>query len=438
MFAAGRQPEAAIELEAAQRTYVERGDQSQAALAMTVRAMATRHLDQMDETRALLAQAREILEAQEPSVELARLYTAMAGDAMLASRYPESRAFAEKALDLAEALDQPGIKVRALQFRGWARADAHDIAGAMADLQAAIETGLKVGEGRETAVAYNNYAGMRWAFEGPAQGLETYTEGIEFAARRGIEGSTIWQRAESTLCLYDLGRWDEVLAVANEIAAEAEARSWTQPRSLAQPPRILVLAFRGQVADAARLVTDAMPAARQVGDPQLLIPMLQASALVDVRRNDRAAAIQALGEIELITSRTTGLVGSVTAEIVRLAVAAGDLDLARRLLKANPGFPGRSETIVASGRAVLAEAEGRYDDALFGFRDAAERWAANGNVIEGGRALLGVGRCLVALGLTAEAVDPLGEARDVFVGVEAAVLVAEVDDLLAQTAARAG
>ncbi len=438
LFAVGRQAEAAAELEAARLAFVERGDLSQAALAMTVRANVVRHLNRMDESRALLAEARDMLERQEPGVELARLYAVMAGDAMLSSRYPESMALAEKALDLADALNRPDLKVRPLQNRGWARADARDVGGAMADLQAAIDIGLKVGEASSTAVAYNNYAGMRWAFEGPAQGLETYAEGMEFAARRGLEGSRIWQRAESVLCLYDLGRWDEVLAVAAEIEAEGRARSWTQPLSFAQPPRIQVLALRGLVADAASMVTEALPAARQVGDPQLTIPMLQALAQVELRRNDSAAVVEALREIDQITSRTSGLIASAAADIVRLAVASGDLDLARQLLKANPGLPGRSENIVVTGQAILAEAEGRPEDALAGFLDAVERWTAHGHVVERGQALLGVGRCLVALDRVGEAADPLREARDVFARLGATVLVAEVDDLLAQTAARAG
>ncbi|MGH2463247.1 MAG: ATP-binding protein [Candidatus Limnocylindria bacterium] len=438
LMAVGQQVPAVPELEAAQTAFAGRGDPIQAAHAMTIRAMALRHLDRMDEVRALLAEARAVLEREEPGGELARVYTALAGDAMLASRYADSKAMAQKALDLADTLNRPDLKVRPLQNRGWARADEGDIAGAMADLQAAIAIGLDVGLAVETGVAYNNYAGMRWAFEGPAQGLETYTQGMEFATRRGLEGNWIWERAESVTCLFDLGRWDEVLAVADEVEAEARLRSWTQPLSLAQAPRVHVLALRGQVSDAARAVSETMPAARQVGDPQLMIPMLAATALMELQRNDRAAVVDALREIDQITSGTSGLIGSAAADVVRIALAAGDLDLAGRLLRANPGLPGRSDNIVITGQALLAEADGRPEEAVGAFRDAADRWAAYGHVIEHGRALLGVGRCLVALGRAAEAAGPLQEARETFGGPGATVLMAEVDDLLARATARAG
>jgi hypothetical protein len=190
--------------------------------------------------------------------------------------------------------------------------------------------------------------------------------------------------------------------------------------------------------NADRVVAENLPAAREVGDPQLMIPGLQATALVAFHQNDREGVIAALQEIDQITSRTTGLIGSAAEDIVRLAASAGDLDLARRLLEANPGLPGRPEHIVVTGRALLDEAVGRTDEAMQGFRDAAERWAGYGHVIEQGRALMGVGRCLIGLGHQPEAIGPLREARELFATPGATVLVAEVDDLLAATTARAG
>jgi hypothetical protein len=49
-----------------------------------------------------------------------------------------------------------------------------------------------------------------------------------------------------------------------------------------------------------------------------------------------------------------------------------------------------------------------------------------------------MGRCLVALGRAAEATEPLRRARELFMPPGATVLVAEVDEMLAQTTARAG
>jgi hypothetical protein len=153
-------------------------------------------------------------------------------------------------------------------------------------------------------------------------------------------------------------------------------------------------------------------------------------------RNDDAR--DALLEVERITAATGAGPVSGAPELIRTASLAGDADLARRLLEANLDNAGRSANIVVSGRAVIAEAEGRFEEALAAYRDAADRWLAYGSVPERGFALVGQGRCLVALGRTGEANQPLREARAMFAGLGAARLSAEVDDLLAHTSARAG
>jgi tetratricopeptide (TPR) repeat protein len=392
----------------------------------------------MVRVRQLFASARELLEAEPPGRELVRLYSAMAGDAMLRSQYPESMVLAEKSLALAETLNRPDLTVRPLQYRGWARWDARDAAGAQADLQASIEIGLQHGDAGETSIAYNNYGSLRLALEGPAAALETYREGMAFSARRGMEGNRLWSAGETTWCLYDLGRWDELLTVADEVESEAQARSWSQIGLLALPERIKVLLLRGQAAEAAALVGSTLAAAREVGDPQLLVPALEAQAMVEMALGRGPEAVDAILEIERITAETTPLVFSFAAALVAVACQAGDMALAHRLVEGNPAMPGRSKNIVITGRAVVAETEGRLDEALAGYQDAADRWAEHGSVIEHGRALLAIGRCLVGLGRAGEALEPLREARDVFAEPRATVLAAEVDDLLAETTARAG
>ena len=92
-------------------------------------------------------------------------------------------------------------------------------------------------------------AGLRWAFEGPVAGLETYREGIAFAARRGLDGPAIWSTGETTWCLYDLGRWDDVLARADEVLAESQSRSWSQVARFSESQRAKVLFRRGKLED---------------------------------------------------------------------------------------------------------------------------------------------------------------------------------------------
>ena len=83
-------------------------------------------------------------------------------------------------------------------------------------------------------------------------------------------------------------------------------------------------------------------------------------------------------------------------QAVRICLAAGDAELAERLLEGvEPIYP-LSEHALSATRALLDESAGRRTEAAAGFA-AAARWRAFGVPYEAAQALLGEGRCLVAL-----------------------------------------
>lgn len=89
---------------------------------------------------------------------------------------------------------------------------------------------------------------------------------------------------------------------------------------------------------------------------------------------------------------------------------------------------------VHSARAVFAEAQGKLEQALHLHREAADRWASYGFVLEEGQALLGAGRCLLGLERRDEAASRLETARTVFSSLRAEPLLAETERVLGQLA----
>ena len=79
----------------------------------------------------------------------------------------------------------------------------------------------------------------------------------------------------------------------------------------------------------------------------------------------------------------------------------------------------------------LAEAGSEPGSAAPGYADAAAGWLEFGNVPERAYALLGQGRCLVALG-HAGAEVPLAEARDLFASMGYRPALAETEGLLSR------
>jgi hypothetical protein len=79
----------------------------------------------------------------------------------------------------------------------------------------------------------------------------------------------------------------------------------------------------------------------------------------------------------------------------------------------------------------VAEDAGEHAEAAALYAEAAERWKEFGNVPERAYALLGYGRCLLALG-TPDAEKPLREAQELFASMGYQPALAETEALLGE------
>jgi hypothetical protein len=165
----------------------------------------------------------------------------------------------------------------------------------------------------------------------------------------------------------------------------------------------------------------------------IVIARSPAAAALAAEEPERASAL--LAELEQVAgARKTPYYARELAAMVRTAHAAGDPALAKRLAHGlEPRYP-LDEHALCAARAQLAEHAGEHSDAAALYAEAAARWQQFGNVPERALALLGEGRCLVALGRP-EAEVPLRQARDLFVSMGYEPVLAETDALLEQTAA---
>ena len=175
--------------------------------------------------------------------------------------------------------------------------------------------------------------------------------------------------------------------------------------------------------------------ARETGEPQIMAMGFAAAAqrMFAGGHNERAKAL--LEELERTGgTRDDPYYAALLPELVRCALALGDPELAARLVAGvEPGTPLQQHAL-ATCRAALAEAAGDHPTASAAYRDAATRWRQFGDVPELAAALLGQGRCLVALG-TPEADGPLREARALFTTMGYAPALSETDALLQRAGA---
>jgi class 3 adenylate cyclase/tetratricopeptide (TPR) repeat protein len=381
--------------------------------------------------RALRDRALELLQGGSPGPEVAYAYAAMAGSYMLSGDAQECLEWSNRTLELAERLRLTEEIVRARNFRGMARCELGDFGG-LDDLRESLRFGLEAGLATLAVSAQNNLGDWVWLIEGAEAGLEAKREAGELAKSRGLTG--IWVAAETCWPLYDVGAWDELLRVADEIAEIEQTRGKGQAGAIALSQKANVLVHRGNLDLAIAFGEELLGRARAIEDRQVLAPALTVSALLEQSRGDLPAALSLIAEFEKLTSGTPSYRAHYLLDALRVCLAAGAMERAESLLVEAGGAAARHRHAVLTAHAVLAEARGELVEASTRYAEAAELWAEYGFVLEEGQAQLGRGRSLIGIGRMAEGAAPLETARKLFQGLGAAPLIAEADTLLARAA----
>jgi hypothetical protein len=231
--------------------------------------------------------------------------------------------------------------------------------------------------------AYVNLADHVWRQRGPAAALEIQTAAIELAERRG--GTPTWPMAESCWMLYDLGRWDELLEVAESIRSFEETHGAAQPGAMAQGYAAFVLSRRGAVEESATVAANVLDHARKIEDPQVLGPALVASALVAEAQGDSTSALRGVEEYRHVTRNRPYFRAQNLTDAARVACGAGDITLAESLLDNVVTAAERDRLSALTVRATVSGDNGAYAEAAAG-------WKTLGCVFEHALALVGADR----------------------------------------------
>jgi tetratricopeptide (TPR) repeat protein len=377
-----------------------------------------------------------LLEPQGETPELARALVARAREAHLSGRRSEALEESRRAFAMSERLGMQDEAARTLQLIGHGRCALGDLRGlddSREALRRALERDL---DSSVISAIYNNLSEILSRIEGPRESLALREAGIEFSDRRGLLGWAFDMRAATILQLDELGRWDEALATAETVLAWAGEHSfgWGEGTTLSCKARILSL--RGNISKGSELVQRGLALVRQFGDPQILGWVLAVAALTDHLDGNVQRAVAYAMEYADVTrlDPTTRFLLQAFTDMLRVLIAAGRLSEAEALVaeEAARAVGPRQENSVRTGRALLAESQRDFGEALDDYSELAERWGVFGNVLERAQALLGAGRCLVQLGDGSSARDRLNLARAIFVELEARPLLDEADSWLAR------
>jgi class 3 adenylate cyclase/tetratricopeptide (TPR) repeat protein len=399
-----------------------------AAAVMMRRSLALDHLGEPS-AHEVAAQAVALADGEPPSAETATVYTGRAAELAVLGDHGAVIAAAEHAIELSQRLDLPTL-VPALGYRGGARCDSGD-AGGLDDCREALDAAKARGLGYDAAVLSFNYATSLSLFEGPSAALRLRREGLEAAQRRGVEQMALALRMGLVDDLVWAGEWEEALTEVDRLLPDLEETEDVRDLLWVRTNQLLLLACRGEYAAAGPLVDWVEEKAGATEEPCAGACGLLAVAAVRMGLGGRARSLDLLRACRETPQVAGG--SDVIARLpqaVRTSLAAGDAELAEVLLEGvEPIYPLSEHALIAT-RALLDESGGRQTEAAAGFADAAARWHEFGVPYEEAQALVGEGRCLVALERAPEAAAPLEAARAIFARLGAAPALGEADQLL--------
>jgi class 3 adenylate cyclase/tetratricopeptide (TPR) repeat protein len=373
----------------------------------------------------MLTETLATLEPVSPGPELVAVLTEISGARYLSGN-PTIRMRemgledADRALELAAdlGLSRPA---RALGYRAANRSRLGD-ASATDDFREALELALEAGQARHAATIYNNWAGHRGRFEGPAQALETRNLGIAYCRTRGLTARVNFGTMEAMPLLFAIGELDEVLAGAAVAAERAKHDGNAFALSLAYANEARVLLLRGDLDRLAAWLEKVDATFNETTDAWVTVYLVDSKFLTLATLGRRRDALALVARLWDWAWRSSG-------QAVRTAIDFGEIELAER-------FASRmNDEDYAGAHAAIAGARGDIDSAADRLAQAVDSHRSRGEVVRLAQTLVDLGRVSARLGRMEDAADALREARPILVELQAAPLLAETDALLEQLSA---
>jgi class 3 adenylate cyclase/tetratricopeptide (TPR) repeat protein len=221
-----------------------------------------------------LDEASRLLEGAQPSAAKARVLAITARRYVISGRL-EGEQIARGALELAEELGLDELRAHALGTIGVAVGRRGETKEGISVTQRALEIALAASSPHAVTLA-NNLASLVLSSGDYRRGAELWEETWALERRFGLSEMDRFQQGVRVFILFDTGRWDEALALADAFIAEAEAGSPHYQRANVQSTRGAIRLARGDTEGALEDFRQAEAFAREAGDPQVVLTVLTA------------------------------------------------------------------------------------------------------------------------------------------------------------------
>jgi class 3 adenylate cyclase/tetratricopeptide (TPR) repeat protein len=274
------------ELEQALEGVLAAGDTETAADIASSLAPLLWSRGEVEQANGYMRRAGELIEQAPPSPKKAVVLSRLAGLLSVREEPEEAIRLARMAIELAEEFGDAEVSTRAYGAIATARTTGGDWGG-FED----FERSLASAAGRRwpnIVITYINYAGSKIAFGELAGAFELQARGLALAQELGEGRTSAWLEAERVAENYWTGRWDEAVALADEVIDHPREGASAY---MAVPARIFrghIRLARGDTAAAHEDAERALEQALEIGDFQVVVPAQAFRARLFVAE-DRAA-----------------------------------------------------------------------------------------------------------------------------------------------------
>jgi class 3 adenylate cyclase/tetratricopeptide (TPR) repeat protein len=415
-------------LDAAISAFDEAGDPVRSAATRLRLARVRGFLDAAVTHRQDLLDAVAVLERYPPGPDLVAGYAQRASFGLITGGFAAAADDARRSIELSRSLGLPD-DVTAIRVLGWSRSFSGDLGG-MGDVRSAIELARQRGQLGKAAHALNDLGLILGSTEGTDLGLVELRSGEILARTSGnLEISEFIRGSSLPELLYAAGSWDEAIETAApflEPEREVDRIATMFARSISAS----ISTWRDELPRASALAGGLAEDAIEISDTQVIVSALGVSAHLAVALGDATRALELLQRLDTFPSiRLEYNYPAYLPEIVRVALWAGGPDLAARLADDVPDHPiALHRAARGMVEAELAEAQGDLERAVRAYTTVEAEWRRF-SAPERAQALLGRGRCLLALG-DPSAIGALSASREGFASLGADRFLPEVDQLI--------
>ncbi|HEY5169077.1 MAG TPA: AAA family ATPase [Thermoleophilia bacterium] len=433
LFQRGLHTESVAVLRQAVEGLKAQGDRTGAGRAAMLR---TDPLQYTSDTETALESAQEAVDLLDDGHPSVALLEALSGLAWIRANCGDQRSSIEAAQRSIDCAEQWGVPVwpGALGARGAARLALGDLEG-LTDYELALEAAKSQGLTFTESALTSNLAYELMAIRGPASALELWRQRLQRDLQHGFDGHALLLRCSIAQALAYTGEWGDALSLADELNDSLERSGNLQDIITLGMVKALVLLLRGDCSEARRLASWAEERTRNDSPGAARYCWQLVAGVAEAHEGQSEAAVRHLGALstEPLPPNSPEVV-LMHPHAIRAAVAVGASRLAGELVGVVGAVRPVNDLVIAAGRALLAENVGELDGGVDKFVAAGRGWRDFGVPYEEAQALLGQGRCLLALGRTREASAPLHAAREIFARLGARPARAETDKLLLKVA----